>query len=171
VYRYVGGRRDWFAAGLPMQGTRARRLLAGAVARPDVPTCRLADMPSDVRARLRTSGSAVCIVVDEAGVVLGRLGRPAWRSKSSAASVEDVMDVPTTYRPDNLVESLLERGGAGAEIVITTSDGVLVGVVSRRDARRTLDEFRRTRNRKAPARPGRRASARSRTRATARTRP
>jgi hypothetical protein len=107
-------------------------------------------------------------VVDEGGVVLGRLGRSAWRSKGSAASVEEVMDVPTTYRPDNLVESLVERGGARDEIVITTSDGVLVGVVSRREARRQLAELRRPRRRKAPGRPRRRAPARSRTRATAR---
>jgi hypothetical protein len=170
VYRYVGGRRDWFAAGLGMDGARARSLLAGAIARRDVPTCGLADTPSAVRARLQAARSATCIVVSDAGVVLGRLGRAAWRSKRSAASVEDVMDVPTTYRPDNLVESLLERGGAGAEIVITTSDGVLVGVVSRQDARRQLDAFRRRRNRKAPARPGRRRPARSRTRGTARAR-
>lgn len=168
MYRYVGGRRDWFAAGLGMEGTRARRLSAGAIARRDVPTCGIADAPGSVRARLQATRSATCIVVDEGGVVLGRLGRSAWRSKGSAASVEEVMDVPTTYRPDNLVESLVERGGARDEIVITTSDGVLVGVVSRREARRQLAELRRPRRRKAPGRPRRRAPARSRTRATAR---
>jgi hypothetical protein len=78
------------------------------------------------------------------------------------------MDVPTTYRPDNLVESLVERGAARDEIVITTSDGVLVGLISRREARRLLAELRRPRRRKAPGRPRRRAPARSRTRATAR---
>jgi hypothetical protein len=107
-------------------------------------------------------------VVDDAGVVLGRLGRASWRSKGSAVSVEEVMDVPTTYRPDNLVESLIEHGGADAELVITTSDGVLVGVVNRQEARRQLAELRRARNRRAPARSGRRAPARSRTRVTAR---
>src|SRR5262245_56626016 len=114
-----------------MAGTRARRFSAGQVADRHVPTCGLADTPSAVRARLGPGRSATCIVVNDAGVVLGRLGRAARRSKDPATSVEAVMDIPTTYRPDNLVESLIDAGGkAEAELVITTSDGVLVGVIS-----------------------------------------
>lgn len=173
VFRYLGGRRDWFAAGLPMQGTRARQLLAGAVARRDVPTCGLSDAPRDVRARLQASRSAVCIVVDDAGVVLGRVGRAAWRSENPAAAVEDVMDVPTTYRPDNLVESVIAAVGRGkGEVVITTSDGVLIGVLDLREARQRLAEMRRPRARATRARPKRRPRpAGARARATTRTRP
>jgi CBS domain-containing protein len=156
-----------------MDGTRARRRLAGVVAHHDVPTCRLADSPSAVRARLGDHPSATCIVVNDAGVVLGRLRRAAWRSKDPATSVEEVMDVPTTYRPDNLVESLVDAGAkADAELVITTSDGVLVGVIRPQEVRRRLAKSRRTRTRRAKARSGRRTrSARSRTRSTTKTRP
>jgi hypothetical protein len=171
VFRYVGGRRDWFAAGLPMQGTRARRPLAGALARRDVPTCALSDAPSEVRARLRASRSAGCVVVDEAGVVLGRVGRAAWRSGDPAAPVEEVMDVPTTYRPDNLVESLIAAGGkANGEVVITTSDGLLIGVLDLREARQRLAAMRPARGRAARARPGRRPGPAG-SRGRARTRP
>jgi hypothetical protein len=83
------------------------------------------------------------------------------------------MDVPTTYRPDNLVESLVDAGAkADAELVITTSDGVLVGVIRPQEVRRRLAKSRRTRTRRAKARSGRRTrSARSRTRSTTKTRP
>ena len=39
VFRYVAGRRDWFAAGLPMAGRRARsaRVGDGEARRADLP--------------------------------------------------------------------------------------------------------------------------------------
>lgn len=142
MFQYPGGRRDWFAAGRGMEGTRARRLQAGAVARRNVPTCRLDDRLSDVRVRVRASGSDVCIVVNEAGVVLGRLGRAAWSSKRRATSVERALDIPTTYRPDVPLDSLIDRGRGSADLLITDSDGVLVGLVDRRDARRLVETER-----------------------------
>jgi CBS domain-containing protein len=162
VFRYTGGRRDWFAAGRGMEGTRARRLQAGAVARRNVPTCRLDDRLSDVRARVRASGSDVCIVVNEAGVVLGRLGHAAWTSRRRATSVERAMDIPTTYRPDIPLDSLIDhgRGKAGADLLITDSDGVLIGLVDPRDARR-LVETERKRRRARPKRHAKSAGSRA----------
>ncbi|MGH7358768.1 MAG: CBS domain-containing protein, partial [Candidatus Rokuibacteriota bacterium] len=91
MFRYVGGRRDWFAAGGAMKGTRARRPRAGDVARRDVPTCRLDDPLAEVRTRVRASGWDVCLVVNEAGVVLGRLGGAAWAARRGT-TVERVME-------------------------------------------------------------------------------
>ena len=162
MFEYIGGRRDWFAAGRGMEGTRARRLQAGAVARRNVPTCRLDDRLSDVRARVQVSGWDVCIVVNEAGVVLGRLGRAAWSSRRRATSVERAMDIPTTYRPDVPLESLIDRGRghADAGFLITDSDGVLIGVVDRREARR-LVETERKQQRARPKRQARSTGSRA----------
>ena len=147
MFRYVGGRRDWFAAGGAMEGTRARHPRAGDVARRDVPTCRLDDPLTEVRTRVQASGWDVCLVVNEAGVVLGRLGGAAWAARRGT-SVERVMETPTTYRPDNLVASLVEvmRRNRAQSLLITDVDGVLVGVLLRRDAAR----------RRAPGSSGRR---------------
>jgi CBS domain-containing protein len=144
-----------------MAGERARHLQAGAVAWRDVPTCRLDARLSDVRAQVEASRATVCIVIDERRVVLGRLGRAAWKSRRPAASVERAMEIPITYRPDTLLRSLLDRGH-GEQFVITDSDGVLIGLVDRRDARRRLAEDRRPRGRARRVRrapPARRAGS------------
>jgi CBS domain-containing protein len=135
VFRYVGGRRDWFAVGRGMEGTRARRPSAGEVARRDAPTCQLADRLGDVRARVRSTGWDVCIVVNDSGVVLGRLGRAAWAAAGRGLRRGDHGD-PDDPRPDNLLESLIEvmRAKRAKSLLITDSEGALMGLVLRRDA-------------------------------------
>src|SRR5919108_4183207 len=104
VYRYAPGKLDWFAFGLPMEGERAKQPQAGQVMRRDVPTCRPTDRLREVHERTRANGWNVCIVVDEDGVVLGRLRREAWDGDPEAC-VESVMENgPTTFRPDYLLE-------------------------------------------------------------------
>jgi CBS domain-containing protein len=160
VFRYVGGRRDWFAAGRAMRGARARQARAGDVARRDVPTCRLEDRLRDVSARVRSSGSDACIVVNAAGVVLGRLGRAAWTAGDRTA-IEEVMDTPTTYRPDVSLTTLEEimRKKRRTDVPITDAEGVLLGVVLRDDAQRwpaALGKAGRGRRRRVrPRRPAR----------------
>jgi CBS domain-containing protein len=75
--------------------------------------------------------------VNGAGVVLGRLGGAAWTARGGK-SVERLMETPTTYRPDNLLADLagVMRRHRAPSLVITDADGVLVGVLSRRDAER-----------------------------------
>jgi CBS domain-containing protein len=136
VFRYVAGRRDWFAAGLPMAGRRARSARVGDVARRDVPTCRPGERLHEVRDRVRGPGWDACVVVNEVGVVLGLLGGTAWAR--GRVPVEAVMTTPTTYRPDTPVEALRERVRAGRprDFLITDSDGRLVGLVRGEDLAR-----------------------------------
>jgi CBS domain-containing protein len=152
VLRYVGGRRDWFAAGRGMAGRRARRVRAGDVARRDVPPCRPGDRIGEVRARVRAGGWDVCMVVNEAGVVFGQLGGAAWAA-AGRTPVDAVMTTPTTYRPDALVAALRERMPAGRAraLVITDSDGRLVGLVGPREAAGRPAAARPRRRRAAPA--------------------
>jgi CBS domain-containing protein len=160
VFRYVGGRRDWFAAGRAMRGARAREARAGNAARRDVPTCRLEDRLRDVRARVRAGGSDACIVLNAAGVVLGRLDRAAWTAGDRTA-IEEVMETPTTYRPDVALTTLKEimRRKRRTDVPITDADGVLLGVVLRDDGERrpaALGKAGRNRRRARRRRPARR---------------
>src|SRR5262245_21730596 len=145
-----------------MEGRRARRLRAGDVARRDVPTCRLGDRLDEVRTRVRASGWDACIVVNEAGVVLGRLGGAAW-TEAGRATVEAVMKTPTTYRPDNLLESLLEvmHRKRAKSLLIIDSDGVLVGVIDRQDAERKVSASPSGRGQRRSGRRGVRARPRA----------
>src|SRR5712691_6891957 len=81
VYDYVAGKADWGSAGLPLEGEDPSEQRGGAHVRTEVPTCRLGERLADVRRRAETAGWDTCFVVDDRGVVLGRLGRYALRRK------------------------------------------------------------------------------------------
>ena len=128
MYDYVAGKKDW--------------VRHGADRTSHAPTCRINEQLQDVRARLRDSGWDTSVVVNEAWVVLGRLGRSAL-SREDPVTVEEAMtDGPRTYRPGIGADALLERLERGrlTTAVITTSDGRLVGVVLREDLERIRDE-------------------------------
>lgn len=140
--RYTAGKADWFASGLPLEGSEAARPRAADAARRSVPTCDLSDPVDEVRERIRQAQEEACIVVDADRVVLGRVASIA-PGEDGARTVEDVMDpAPSTIRPnvplDELIERL-ERRRSGS-ILVTTSDGQLVGVLHRSDAERRLHE-------------------------------
>ncbi len=140
VYDYVAGKVDWLAGGLPVEGKLAGVLRAGAAVRKDVPTCSLTERVGDALARVRSSDHNLCVVTNDAGVVLGRLSHRALRSDPQAV-VEAVMESgPTTTRPDDPLESIVERLGNArvASILVTTPEGRLVGLLYRKDAEQAL---------------------------------
>ena len=139
VYEYRGGKLDWMAAGLPTEGTNAKRPRAGSLARADVPTCRLDERRADLAARVRAAGWSQCVVVDDDRVVLGLLEGEAL--DGGAATAADAMrEGPTTIRPhvtlDDTVISLAAH--RHEQVLVTTSDGRLVGLLRRADAERRL---------------------------------
>jgi hypothetical protein len=71
----VAGKADWGSFGLPLEGTKGLR--AGEFVRADVPTCGLEARLQDVQRQVSAVGWDTRIVVNSAGVVLGRLGRKA----------------------------------------------------------------------------------------------
>ena len=107
-----------------------------------MPTCALDDRLGDVKARVEATGWDECVVVNQAGVVLGRLRRPALDG-DAGTPVDEVMESgPTTVRPDEALASLVPRlrdKGVG-RILVTTPDGRLVGLVARDAAERALAE-------------------------------
>jgi CBS domain-containing protein len=136
VYDYVAGKQNWLASGLPTEGRDAGLPRAGTVARRDAPTCALDDRLGDVAERVRAAGWDVCVVVNEARVVLGLL-QEEQLGEDPGRRVEDVMRPgPSTYRPHVDITDLadyMERHHVD-RTVITTGDGVLVGVLRKEDS-------------------------------------
>jgi len=143
VYDYVAGEADWLAFGLPTEGTSADAPRAGHLASPDVPICQRTDRLGNVRDQVRARGWDQCIVVDEHRVVLGRVRGDAFDGDPDLTA-EVVMEVgPATVRPSEPLDALTKRmrDRYVGSIVVSTSDGVLVGVLRREDAERRLDEL------------------------------
>ena len=144
VYRYAAGKLDWFAFGLPMEGEFAAIPKAGDVVRRDVPTCHLNDHLGEVHRRCQEVGWKVCLVVNESNIVLGRLRREAWEADPDTP-VENVMENgPTTFRPDSFLEPLIKRmhDEKVGSVIITNSDGVLIGLLYRKDGEERLQRDR-----------------------------
>ncbi len=142
VFDYVAGKADWSANGLPMEGKLANYCRAGSVARADVPTCRLTDRVADALEQVQASDHCVCVVTNDEGVVLGRLGERALLTNPEGL-VEQVMESgPTTTRPDDPLDAITERlRGRGVDsILVATPDGRLVGILYREEAERVLAE-------------------------------
>jgi predicted transcriptional regulator len=141
VYRYAAGKLDWFAFGLPMEGEFAAIPKAMDVVRREVPTCHLNDPVGEVYKRCRDAGWQVCLVVNDVNVVLGRVRREAWQAEPETP-VEQVMENgPSTFRPDNFLEPLTRRMQEKkvGSVIITDSDGVLIGLLYRKDAEAFLN--------------------------------
>src|SRR3954469_13472798 len=142
VHHYTPGKDGWLTMGLPTEGPDAATPRAGDVADRDAPTCTLCERLGNVRDRLRVAGQSSCIVVNDQRVVLGRLrGESLDGDPEQAAEV--VMEAgPTTVRPSEPLDALIERMQKRKveSIVVSTADGVLVGVLRREDGERRLSE-------------------------------
>ena len=116
---------------------------AGDVARRDDITCRLTDQLGDVASKVRESGKESCIVVADGNVVLGRVRGKAFEGNPDSL-VEEIMEAgPTTIRTNEMLEPIVERLRARnvGGILVTTSDGRLVGTLYLSDAERRLAEY------------------------------
>jgi CBS domain-containing protein len=144
VYDYEAGKLDWLAAGLPSEGTNARRPRAASVARADVPTCFVDERLGDVRARVRAAGWDTCVAVNRERVVLGLLRAPELDAAPDLPIERAMRPGPSTFRPfvpiEELAEHMAERDLESSPI--TTSDGRLVGLLRRHDAARVARELR-----------------------------
>jgi rhodanese-related sulfurtransferase/CBS domain-containing protein len=138
VFDYVPGKADWFASGLPREGTLASVPTIGEAARRDVPTCRPQDKIRHVREHVQEAGWDRCVVVNEERVVLGLL-REKELGLDDAVSAEQVMyPGPTTFRPNVAAEKMAERmrKRGTSSVLVTTPDGRLIGLLYREDAER-----------------------------------
>ena len=125
VYDYAAGKVDWLAAGLSTVRAEPapRRALDAADRTPA--TCA----PGTP---LRSLGSGSVIVLNDERVVLGRVRRGDRDDPDQTA--EAVMEPgPATVRAHEPLDELLARMARRgvAEVIVTTPEGVLLGVVRR----------------------------------------
>ena len=114
----------------------------GDTVRGDEVTCALNDSLGEAANRVRSAGKDHCIVVIDGNVVLGRVRGKALDGDPNA-SVEEVMESgPTTFRTNEMLESVVGRMAARnvESVLVTTSDGRLVGTLYMSDAQRRLAE-------------------------------
>ena len=140
VYDYVDGIADWKATGLPTEGTAEPKQRVADATRPDVPTCRPDETVVEVKSRAHDHGWDTCVVVDCDGIAVGRIRSPAWDVEGDVSVAELMEPGPTTVRPDGLLRPLIHRMQKRdtAHVLVTTSQGALIGVLVREEGERVL---------------------------------
>ncbi len=125
-----------------MEGELASAPRASTLLRRDVPTCSLTDQIGDIKKSVEQTDWDLCVVVNNERIVLGLLSGEALQGDSLAevkTRVEDVMQPgPPTIRPDLLPEDALEYMRKRSTILVTTSDGELLGLLRREDAEQAV---------------------------------
>lgn len=138
VFRYTAGKADWSASGLPTEGQSVDSRRAGNLARGDIETCGLTERADAVRQRLRAKAASICAVVNEQRVLLGHV-RAEQVEPNSNYVVEEIMTAgPTTIRPNTPLETVIKFFEAHKPdtVWVTTSDGEVMGLLSREDVER-----------------------------------
>ena len=135
VYDYLPSKVDWLARGLPLEGERANEPRAHDLARQDVVTCVVHDRTGDVLPRVQASPYGFAFVVSSNGTLLGRLRRAVLEGDAEASAGAVMEPGPSTVRGDTPLEKLRDRLDSRnlRTAVVTTPDGMLVGVVRRED--------------------------------------
>ncbi len=139
AYDYVGSKMDWIGAGLPFEGEAADRPRLATLANRSVPTCSLEEKVGELTDRL--GDWEICIVVNDARVVLG-LVRAETAALDADRAVEEVMkEAPKTYRPQFGPSDVLPDLDKTPRswVLVTNLDGTLVGIV-RPDQLRDAEE-------------------------------
>ena len=142
VCDYVPGKADWSASGFPIEGTLADVTTIGKAARRDIPTCSPAEKVGAARERVRKAGQDRCVVVNEERVVLGLLREKELAADPETIAEEAMRNGPATFRPDEPVEKMakqMRERGASA-VLVTTSEGRLLGLLYQDDAERQTAE-------------------------------
>jgi CBS domain-containing protein len=140
VYDYGAGKADWGSFGLPLEGAQGSETRAGSRVRTDAPNCRREDRLQDICERLEETGWDTCFVLDERGVVLGRIGRRAIRGRADASAEEAMTLGPSTVRPSARLQAVVERMRRQnlTSLPVTRSDGQLLGLLTLGDPEAAL---------------------------------
>ncbi|GAC1574256.1 MAG: hypothetical protein NVS3B24_01190 [Candidatus Dormibacteria bacterium] len=140
VYDYVAGKSDWAAAGLPTDGDNTALPTLGRLARRNAPTCRLDERIGRVRERTFAAGWKTSMVVNEHGIVLGRLFGKELELGDTDVVAEVMRPGPSTYRANVTVAEIIDRvrDGNWETVPVTTPEGKLVGLARREDMEAAL---------------------------------
>ena len=142
VYDYVAGKKDWSAAGLPLEGETASIPRAGDAVRGGDVICRLDETLKTVQARIKTADTNVCIDTTDANVVLGRIRGRALRGDPDNTAEQAMSPGPSTIRPDTELAEVVEFYGESGikSVLVTDQDGTLIGTVYIEHARNMLEQ-------------------------------
>lgn len=142
VYRYEGGKEDWFSKELPVEKRTTELPRASDVVRRDVPTCHPSERLGEVRQETHATGWKQCVVLNRVGIVVGRLRGKQWDAASETLVEEVMEDGPTTFRPHTMLAPLVKRMQERkvGSVLITKANGALVGVMFRADGEKYLSE-------------------------------
>lgn len=131
--------------GLPLAGRAAGRRRAVDVMRLPA-TCGPDATLGEARERAAASGDPLCAVIDDSGVLLGRIDGDALNG-DPAARAGDVMEPqPPTEKPDTFLHSLADRlrRNPHPSVPVTSraydEGGKLLGALYREDVERVLAE-------------------------------
>jgi hypothetical protein len=139
VYDCAPSKVDYMARGLPTEGHKAKEERAALVACGDVVKASLGDRIGEVRSRVDASPFGFALVTDEDGILLGRLRRDVLAGDPQRVA-EEVMEAgPSTVRADTRLDDLSKRLDRRRlkTALVSTPDGVLLGVVRRGDLGQT----------------------------------
>jgi len=117
-----------------VEGEQASEPRIGGLLRHDVATCRPDEPVQSVRERL--AGKDYCLVLNEAGIVLGRLASRQFEAAGPDSRAEDVMyPGPSTFRPNVPVEEMREYMDKRdmKQAPVTDPGGRLLGMIHRED--------------------------------------
>jgi len=132
----VPGKVDWLAHNLPVEGKRATPPTAGRLMRDDVVRCAPGDRVADVLDRIHDSPYTFGLVTDDDGHLLGRVRGSLCSESDRERAAGEVMELdPSTVRPHRSAEKVAHRLAEKdfRWAIVTTPEGRLLGVVSRRD--------------------------------------
>ena len=139
------GKSDWALEGLPLAGRSAGRRRALDVMRQPA-SCGPDATLGEARSLAETSGDPLCAVIDDCGVLLGRIDGAALEG-DPAARAGDVMEPqPPTEKPDTFLHSLADRLHRNPlpSVPVTSrgyhEGGKLLGALYREDVERVLAE-------------------------------
>jgi rhodanese-related sulfurtransferase len=136
VYDYTGSKAAWLALDLPYEGTTPDDLRAGKHVRP-VATCAPSATIGEAMAGIDTTDGrpGLCIVVDDADVVLGTVRQEAAGAPADTAVLDVMHPGPASVRPSITIAELIESMDKEGQdhVLATTLDGRLLGVVRRDD--------------------------------------
>jgi CBS domain-containing protein len=131
VYDYAAGKVDWLAAGQPTEGRGPAAPRVKTRLEADVPRCLLDAEAGEAVSGAQAAGWPVCVVVNDSGVVAGRLrvGKVATDDRRRA---EETMEPgPATIRPhDDLAATLARMADHHVGLLlVSTPEGTLLGAL------------------------------------------
>ena len=134
VYDYSAGKADWGSYGLPLEGQADSSTRASSITSTEVPTCRLDELVPDIAARVPAAWD-IYVVVNDARIVLGLIGRSALRSNQPRTAEDAMTPGPSTIRPSARLEAVAARMHEQSltRMIVTRSDGTLLGAVRAED--------------------------------------